>query len=122
MKSLYLLLLLTQNGAGDINAAFVSSNSPEACEQSRLMVETIFRSRAIPVLYQQCLRSNLRFSPFAHADSTQVTRYNYLIVPPANNKALKIISIPDHKGCLEQRGKSESFTSYCASSIQKILK
>jgi hypothetical protein len=121
MKSLYLLLLLTQNGAGDINAAFVSGKSPEACEQSRQMVEAIFRSRAIPVLYQQCLPSNLRFSPFSHADSTRIERYSYLIIPPTNNNTLIIKNMRDIKSCLALSGQSKTTMSYCASSIQRPL-
>ncbi len=121
MKSLYLLLLLTQNGAGDINAAFVNSDSLESCEQSRLLVEAIFKSRSIPVLYQQCLPSELRFSPFQHADSTRVERHHYLIVPPGEGSDLRIEPMEGQQGCLAQRRQVEPMTAYCASSVQGLL-
>ncbi|MEJ2454409.1 MAG: hypothetical protein P8103_09665 [Candidatus Thiodiazotropha sp.] len=121
MTSLYLLLLLTQNGAGDVNAAFVNSDSLASCEGSRLMVEAIFKSRSIPVLYQQCLLSDLRFSPFQHADSTRVERHHYLIVPPADGIDLRIEPMGDQQGCLAVRRQVKPATVYCASSVQFLL-
>ncbi len=120
MKSLYLLLLLTQNGAGDINAAFVNSDSMAACERSRLMVEAIFKSRSIPVLYQQCLLSDLRFSPFEHADTTRVERNHYMIVPPADGNDLRIEPMGDQQGCLALSRQVKPATAYCASSVQSL--
>ena len=122
MKTLYLLLLLTQNGAGDINAAFVNSGSPEGCEQSRLMVEAIFESRSIPVLYQRCLVSGLRFSSFEHADSTRALRHHYLIVPPTDNAELRIEPMVDHSSCLAALDEVSGRHAYCASSVQRLLK
>ena len=118
MSALYLLLLLSQNGAGDINASFVNSNSLDACRQSMQLVESIFSSRRIPLLYKGCMPSSLRFTPFAHSDTTQVTRYHYLI--GVNGDSFTIAPMP-RETCLARARQRGGEGVYCASSIQRLL-
>ena len=120
MGTLYLLLLLSQNGAGDINASFVNSESLARCEQSMLLVQRIFTSRDIPLLYRGCMLSPLRFTPFSHSDTSAVTRHHYLIstdgdrfsVEPAANRA----------ECMEKRVQRQGEGVYCATSTQQLRK
>ncbi|MEJ2592234.1 MAG: hypothetical protein P8178_12695 [Candidatus Thiodiazotropha sp.] len=118
MSALYLLLLLSQNGAGDINASFVNSDSLDACRQSMQLVESIFASRRIPLLYKGCMPSSLRFTLFAHSDTTQVTRYHYLIGVGGDSFT---ITPMDRETCLAQARQRGGEGVYCASSIQRLL-
>ena len=118
MSTLYLLLLLSQNGAGDINASFVNSNGPEACRQSMLLGESIFTSRRIPLLYRGCMPSSQRFTPFAHSDTTQVERYHYLIRVEGERFGIEPMR---RDACMAQARQAEGAGYYCASSIQRLL-
>ena len=42
MKTLFLLVLLTRNDAGDINASFVNTNTLAQCRQKEALVEGVF--------------------------------------------------------------------------------
>ena len=118
MKTLYLLLLLTQNGAGDINAAFVSADSMDACEQSRQKVAAIFQSSRIPILYQKCQQSDQRFSPFWHANSSASERQFYLIELLQEGEGFKITPVEDYTACRKKPRLTPSEQTYCASSVQ----
>ena len=119
MHTLYLLLLLSQNGAGDINASFVNSDSLEQCRQSMALVEGIFSARKIPMLYRGCMPSPLRFTPFAHSDTSNVTRYHYLIT--VDGAQFNVEPLQSRTDCMERRRRSDSERVYCASSIQRII-
>ena len=118
MKTLYLLLLLTQNGAGDINAAFVSAEGMDACEQSRQKVAAIFESSRIPILYQQCQPSEQSFSPFWHANSSATERQFYLIELLKEGEGFKITPVKDYGACREKQSLIPSGQTFCASSVQ----
>ena len=119
MKELFLMILLTQNGAGDISASFVNTNTLEECHQKRLVVEGIFNTARIRILESRCTPSNLRFSEFAHAESTRQQRYFYLV--NVEEESVEVQSMPNWKQCMEaeQFSTAESKT-YCASSIQTV--
>lgn len=120
MSTLYLLLLLTQNSAGDINASFVNSKSLAECEQSMLMVQGIFTSRDIPLLYRGCMVSPLRFSPFNHSNTSNVTRYHYLITVEGEKFAIE--SLQNRDECMGRGSRGATEQVYCASSTQHMLK
>ena len=119
MKLVYLLVLLSQNGAGDINASFVNTATLEQCQQKALLVEGIFSSAKVPILESRCITSKLIFSEFEHATSTQMPRHFYLI--HFDTERVNIRKMPDWKSCLH--GKQAGVTQghiYCSSSIQKL--
>jgi len=120
MEMLYLLLVLTRNGAGDVSAAFVNSESLESCRVSQAMVEGIFVSQGIPLVYSECRPSPLRFTPFEHVDTTRARRYHYLIEPQASTPQIR--PVPDWPSCrkAERQGPGER-RIYCASSTQQLL-
>ena len=74
MKTLFLLVLLTRNSAGDINASFVNTDTLEQCQQKALLVEGVFEAANIPVIESRCIRSELTFSEFNHASSSVMIR------------------------------------------------
>jgi hypothetical protein len=120
MKTLFLLITLTQNGAGDINASFVNTETLEQCQQKASMVEDVFVAAKIPVLESRCIKSDMQFSPFGHASSASRIRYFYLIT--ADEKTLHISAVPDWRSCMMQQGKAaESDRVYCSSSVQSVL-
>ena len=79
MKTLFLLITLTQNGAGDINASFVNTQTLQQCQQKLLMLEGVFNGSDIPVIESRCIKSDLQFSEFGHASTASKIRNYYLI-------------------------------------------
>lgn len=119
MKTLYLLMVLSQNGAGDINASFVNSANQEDCLTAQAMVQGIFISNSIPLLYSNCFPSTLKFTPFEHSNSTSARRFHYLI--RLGNEEILIDPVEDWQACVKSAQKTGEWTAYCASSTQRRL-
>lgn len=119
MQTLFLLILLTQNGAGDINAAFVTIPTRGQCEQKALMVASIFSSARIPILERRCIQSGLRFTPFEHLAGSRAPRHFYLL--EFNPQGVEIQPQHDWRTCMQtQRAwRKEGRRVYCASSTQQ---
>lgn len=119
MKTLFLLITLTQNGAGDINASFVNTETFEQCQQKAQMVESVFTASAIPVIESRCIKSDMKFSEFGHASTASKIRNFYLV--HLDDKTLNISAMPDWHSCVDRK-KSELKQGkvYCASSVQSI--
>ncbi len=77
METLFLLITLTQNGAGDINASFVNTQTFQQCQQKSQMLEDVFKASNIPVIENHCFESNLQFSEFGQATSASKIRIFY---------------------------------------------
>ena len=119
MKTLFLLITLTQNGAGDINASFVNTETLEQCQQKALLVEGVFLGSNIPVIESRCIKSDLQFSEFGHASTASKIRNYYLVY--LDQKTLQISAMPDWHTCMNQQKNSvEQGRFYCASSVQSI--
>ena len=119
MKTLFLLIVITQNGAGDINASFVNTPTLEQCQQKALMVEAVFSASEIPVLESRCIKSALLFSGFDHASSSSKINNFYLISLGAESVAITEVS--DWRTCMEnQRNDIGTATVYCGSSVQSL--
>lgn len=120
MKTLFLLITLTQNGAGDINVSFVNTQTLEQCQQKALIVESVFVASKIPVLESRCIKSDMQFSKFGHASSASQIRHFYLIT--ADERTLHISAMPDWRSCMMQQKKAvEPDRTYCSSSVQFVL-
>ncbi|MBE9568278.1 MAG: hypothetical protein IMF14_06245 [Proteobacteria bacterium] len=120
MNTLYLLIVLTQNGAGDVNASFVNTESLQQCQQKAQMVSAIFITADIPVLTSRCMKSELQFSEFGHASAASRIRNFYLVDTDAEK--IEITSVADWKTCVELKRRASSRKGvYCASSVQSIL-
>jgi len=119
MKIFFLLILLTRNGAGDINASFVNTKTLQQCQQKSLMLANVFTASNISVVGSRCIQSSLQFSDFAHASSSNLKRYFYRINFDA--KTMKVDSMPDLRTCMNQlKNYNQSGRVYCSSSIQSI--
>jgi hypothetical protein len=119
MKTLFLLITLTQNGAGDINASFVNSETLAQCQQKAQMVESVFTASAIPVIESRCIKSKLQFSEFGHASNASKIRNFYLLT--VNEKTIQVSAMPDWRSCMTaQRNASAASRVYCGSSVQSI--
>jgi len=118
MKTLYLLITLTQNGAGDINGAFVNTETLELCQQKAIMVESIFQNSNIPVIESRCIESKLQFSEFGHALNSRDIQNYYLI--SFDEDAVSIVVMPDWQTCMQQKNISTQSRLYCSSSIQSV--
>ena len=131
MKILFLLITLTQNGAGDINASFVNTQTLQQCQQKTLVVEGVFKASDITVIASRCIKSDVQFSEFGHASTASNIRHFYLI--KLNEKSLSFSIMPDWKTCMRQQkseqardegasGESPSaeppLSVYCSSSVQ----
>ena len=120
MKEFFLLVLLSQNGAGDINASFVNTDTLDQCKQKYLVVEGIFSSAAIPILDSRCIQTDLRFSVFKHGESSRTSRQFYLI--RFDDERVGIQPMSGWRSCMEKQKQVPSTgRHYCSSSIQKII-
>lgn len=123
MKTLYLLIVLTQNGAGDINASFVSTESLAQCQQKSSLVEGVFRGSAIPVIESRCVISSLQFSAYEHALASSKIRNFYLV--NFDDKKVQVSVVTDWRSCMDQQharlNAQKSTDVYCASSVQSLL-
>ncbi len=119
MKILFLLITLTQNGAGDINASFVNTETLDQCQQKALMVESVFTTSNIAVIESRCVKSELQFSEFGHASSASKIRNFYLLT--VDDKTIQVSAMPDWRSCMKQeRSAAEKSRVYCSSSVQSI--
>lgn len=119
MKTLFLLIVLTQNGAGDINASLVNAETLQQCQQKAQMLEGVFTASNIPVIESRCLPSELKFSEFEHAAAASMIRNFYLI--GFENDAVLIKKMPDWKTCKTRAQQvTELGRAYCASSVQSL--
>ena len=119
MKLLFLLVLLTRNGAGDTNASFVNTENLVQCQQKELTVKGIFLTANIPILESQCIRNELRFSEFGHASTSSMVRHFYLI--QFDNEVVRIDKMPDWRSCMQQQQQKEGQGRvYCSSSVQSL--
>ena len=118
MKTLYLLMTLTQNGAGDINSAFINTETLEQCQQKAMMVEAVFKGSNIPVIESRCIESKLQFSEFGHALNSRDIQNYYLI--SYDEDAASIVVMPDWQTCNQQKNISTRSRQYCSSSIQSV--
>lgn len=119
MKTFFLLVLLTQNGAGDINSTFVNTETLQQCQQKAALVRGVFQAAKIPVIASSCIESDLRFTEFTHAQGTGQTRYFYLV--KIDDDLVQISVMPDWQTCMKQQQTEPGQGSvYCSSSIQAI--
>ncbi len=119
MKTLFLLITLTQNGAGDINASFVNTETLELCQQKALMVEGVFKGSNIPVIESRCIESNLQFSEFGHASASSNIRNFYLI--SLDETKIDISPVSDWRTCMSQQENiGKPGRVYCSSSVQSL--
>jgi len=113
--------VLTQNGAGDINASFVSTETLEQCQQKALMLEGVFAASKIPVVERRCIQSNLKFSEFGHASASSKIRNFYLV--KFNDNSVQVNEMPEWKSCMMQAQQAAgSERVYCSSSVQILEK
>jgi len=111
--------MLTQNGAGDINAAFVNTETLELCQQKALMLEGVFKASEIPVIESRCIKSDLQFSEFGHASTPSKILNFYLI--HFDEVSVQISPMPEWRVCMDrQRNSVEQGRVYCSSSVQSL--
>ena len=119
MKALFLLITLTQNGAGDINASFVNTESLQQCQNKALMVEGVFKASNIPVIESRCIESDLQFSEFGHASASSMIRNFYLI--HFEDESADVSKMSDWRSCMNQQKIDPKQSSvYCSSSVQSL--
>lgn len=119
MNTFFLLVILTQNGAGDINASFVNTETLEQCQQKAMMVEGVFRGSAIPVIESRCVKSDLQFSEFGHASISSKIINFYLV--HIDVTSVRISPMPEWRACMDlQRKGVEQGSVYCSSSVQSL--
>ena len=119
MKTLFLLILLTQNGAGDINASFVNTETLQQCQQKSLMLKGVFNGSNIPVIENRCIKNDLQFSEFGHAETSSMNRNFYLI--RLDEDDIHISAVSDWLSCKrQQKNAVKQGKVYCSSSIQSL--
>lgn len=113
--------MLTQNGAGDINASFVNTETMQQCQQKALMLEGVFTASQIPVVENRCIQSDLIFSKFDHASASSKVRNFYLIKFMHDDVLVELM--PGWKLCMAKaRTGVAQGNIYCSSSVQILEK
>ena len=119
MKTLFLMVLLSQNGAGDINASFVNTETLAQCQVKQKVIQGIFSTAKLPVLVNRCIKSELRFTEFQHSTSSSTPRHFYRV--GVEGERLDIVRMPNWRSCMNaQRQSIVPGKVYCSSSIQKL--
>jgi len=115
-----LLLVLTQNGAGDINASFVNTSTREQCQQKEKMLRDVFLASNISVVDSRCVQSELKFSAFEHTSSSSQIRNFYLITI---GDEFQVENVSDWSECrFQSKQPVENARVYCSSSVQSLEK
>ncbi|HHC71436.1 MAG TPA: hypothetical protein ENK54_00945 [Thiotrichales bacterium] len=118
--ALFLLVLLTRNGAGDIHAAFVEAGNRDACVARERMVRALFAGSGIPVVGGGCFESTLRFTPFRHAEGSRRVRHFYTI--RLGEERVEILPARDWASCLRAARLDPAGDLLCAGSAQRLLR
>ena len=103
MKTLFLLVVLTQNGAGDINASFVNTQTLAQCEQKAEVVSAVFNASGIAILESQCVENDLQFTSFEHASTSRLIN-NFYLITIGDGDAL-IETVGNWRSCVTQAKK-----------------
>lgn len=119
MNTFFLLILLTQNGAGNVSASFVETDNREQCTVKQKVVAGIFSTARVKILESRCIPGRYRFSEFGHATSSASKRHFYWI--DFNAMPIEITRASDWRSCMEREAAIDKAGFYCASSIQKQL-
>ncbi|WP_260292822.1 hypothetical protein [Sedimenticola hydrogenitrophicus] len=117
MNTFFLLILLTQNAAGNVSASFVETANQEQCEVKQKLVEGIFTTARVNILESHCVPGQHHFNEFGHATSSASKRHFYWI--DFNSVPVEITRISDWKSCMEREAAIAKTGFYCASSIQE---
>ena len=119
MKTLFLLVLLTRNAAGDINASFVNTETLEQCREKAQLVAGVFQGAGIPVIVSRCIRSEFKFTEFQHAASSSLTRHFYLV--HVTDDQVDITPVKDWETCRQRETQGKKTGQlYCSSSVQTL--
>lgn len=119
MKTLFLLIVLVQNGASDISASFVNTETQQQCQQKASMLESVFNASNVQVIELRCVKSALQFSKFSHDSSSGKNRSFYLV--HLDETSSQVTTMPDLKSCLLQQNRDvKAGRSFCASSGQSL--
>jgi len=119
MKTLFLLIVLTRNGAGDINASFVNTQTQEQCQQKIQVVEAVFRAAGIAVIESRCIKNKQVFSGFEHALNSADIRYFYYI--DLQEISVSILPMANWRQCMDtQKVNAGKAGGYCCSSVQAV--
>ena len=117
LKTLFLLIVLTQNGAGDINASFVNTQTLAQCKQKAEVVSAVFNVSGIAILESKCLEHDLQFTPFEHASTSRLINNFYLITISEGDALIETVG--NWRNCVTQAKKDVGDKKhYCASSVQ----
>ncbi len=123
MNTLFLLILLTTNGAGQNAVSFVNTDSAEVCQQKQAMIGAIFERAGIHIAEQQCVATKAQYSKFGHEASSDAPRYHYMV--DFSGDEVVVSNVDGRKACearLQQRlrvGGNDMEKVFCASSQQK---
>lgn len=119
MNMFILLILLTQNAAGNVSASFVETDGQAQCEVKQKVVEGIFNTAQVKILESHCIAGRYRFSEFGHATSSATKRHFYWIDFDAS--PVEITRAPGWRSCMAREAEIDRAGYYCASSIQQQL-
>lgn len=123
MNTTFLLVLLTLGELGQIDAAFVNTDSLIACQIKSKMLGAVISASGTEIVENRCFASDLIFPNFSHSQSDEAVRYNYLISLTANS--VEVIQSKNKMECSVDREKMKLENKgdvYCTSSTQLIIR
>jgi hypothetical protein len=123
MNITFLLVLLTLGDAGQINAAFVNTDSLNACQNKSKMLSEVISTAGTKILENRCFASEFIFSKFSHAQPSEAVGYNYNIV--LNNETVDVIESQNKMECIVNKEKlmlTNEGGVHCTASTQQIIR
>ena len=123
MNTAFLLVLLTLADAGQINAAFVNTDSLIACQTKSNMLGAVISVSGTKVVESRCFTSTLTFSKFSHEQVKESVRSSYLI--SLADETVNIKQSKNKMACIvgkEKLGLVDQGEVYCTTSSQHIIR
>jgi hypothetical protein len=122
MTASFLLMLLTLGDTGQINAAFINTQSLITCQAKSKMLEAMMNTSNIKIIKNSCFETSLLFSKYSHEKRMQEVPNSYLI--SITDKDIQISPSKNKMACIVDKEKltlkSQQEEVYCTTSTQKL--
>ncbi|MDC9724612.1 MAG: hypothetical protein PSN44_01660 [Gammaproteobacteria bacterium] len=121
MNTTFLLVLLTLGDGGQINAAFVNTDSLNTCQNKSKMLGAVISTSGTKIVENRCFVSDLNFTKFSHGQSDEEVRYDYAIL--LSDDYVEVIQSKNKMECTvneENMALTNKGEVYCTTSSQNI--
>lgn len=108
------MIVLTFLESGQMSAAFVNTETLEACEKRASAVRSILENGGVAIERLVCRAAQAQFEPFVHGMDEHVERQAYLVSFDGETARVEPVASCEAAGAPGE-------ARYCATSTQKLL-